>query len=253
MNKVNKRGVFVMISLRQELDSRFVEDKDTGCWNWYGAIDRAGYGMYRNKRAHRLMYELHKGEIPKGLLIRHICHNKLCINPSHLEPGTNIENGYDNKFRPQKKKIYKHWTTRIDNKKPLWQKNIGNKIVVDPNSCWIWQGNYSPHGRPEIHIDHKLISVSSVVYYLYNNEIPHEGMFLQRTCDNPSCVNYEHYTNVPKEKKLNMPMNPDTYAFLVKVQNSLGIKRADALNLIVKCLSELVDMNTLRECNDRMI
>lgn len=64
------------------------------CWIWNGHTVN-DYGRFRGERAHRYAYRLHKGEIPDGLMIRHMCGNKLCVNPDHLEPGTMAENAQD--------------------------------------------------------------------------------------------------------------------------------------------------------------
>lgn len=67
-----------------------------GCWTWTGNISIQGYGRfcvnYRGYRAHRLAYELLVGPIPRGLVLDHLCRNKLCVNPAHLEPVTQREN-----------------------------------------------------------------------------------------------------------------------------------------------------------------
>lgn len=72
--------------------------EDTGtCWNWTGALQTRGYGSVgisdgRTSLAHRRSYELLVGPIPEGLTIDHLCFNKRCINPAHLEPVTGAEN-----------------------------------------------------------------------------------------------------------------------------------------------------------------
>lgn len=60
-----------------------------GCWWWMGAKDTNGYGSVSwqgiQMLAHRVSYALAKGPIPTGLVIDHLCRNKACINPEHLE------------------------------------------------------------------------------------------------------------------------------------------------------------------------
>jgi hypothetical protein len=67
-------------------------DKTADCWNWTGYIDRQGYGKFRldgkAQLAHRVSYTWLAGEIPDGLQIDHLCRNRRCVNPSHLEPVT---------------------------------------------------------------------------------------------------------------------------------------------------------------------
>lgn len=76
-----------------------------GCWRWMASIyPHNGYGFFRNRRAHRIAYEIFIGPIPDGLQLDHlchtyddhcpggICHHRLCVRPDHLEPVTNDEN-----------------------------------------------------------------------------------------------------------------------------------------------------------------
>lgn len=60
------------------------------CWLWTGAVSVQGYGIFMsNQMAHRYSYELFRETIPEGLVIDHLCRNKKCVNPDHLEPVTN--------------------------------------------------------------------------------------------------------------------------------------------------------------------
>jgi hypothetical protein len=73
------------------------EVAESGCWLWTAATNADGYGLlWRGNRsylmAHRASYELHVGPIPEGLTIDHLCRNRRCINPAHLEPVTNRTN-----------------------------------------------------------------------------------------------------------------------------------------------------------------
>lgn len=67
------------------------------CWNWQHAMISGGYGQARHIRfstnlAHRIAYELMIGPIPNGLHLDHLCRNRRCVNPAHLEPVTAREN-----------------------------------------------------------------------------------------------------------------------------------------------------------------
>ena len=67
-----------------------------GCWVWFGAKNNEGYGCFRWNNhwglAHRFSYEQVKGKIPTGLEIDHLCRNRRCVRPHHLEAVTHQVN-----------------------------------------------------------------------------------------------------------------------------------------------------------------
>jgi len=70
-----------------------------GCWDWSGGTTTFGYARfkvaYKMYYGHRISYELHKGTIPEGFLVRHSCDNPKCTNPNHLVLGTHEDNNQD--------------------------------------------------------------------------------------------------------------------------------------------------------------
>lgn len=77
---------------------RFAEfvDVTDSCWIWTGSVTDRGYGSSkrdgRTVAAHRWVYEEMRGPIADGMTLDHLCRNKRCVNPDHLEPVTRGEN-----------------------------------------------------------------------------------------------------------------------------------------------------------------
>lgn len=75
-------------------------DKTADCWFWNGQLTHNGYGqfVYREGQqtkcmmAHRAVYQVFVGPIPIGKVLDHLCRNRNCVNPEHLEPVTHREN-----------------------------------------------------------------------------------------------------------------------------------------------------------------
>jgi len=84
------------VELTDRFWSKISKDPGTDCWNWTGALNSRGYGQWGvnkvSKSTHRLAYEALVGPIPDGLTIDHLCRNKRCCNPAHLEPVTQAVN-----------------------------------------------------------------------------------------------------------------------------------------------------------------
>jgi HNH endonuclease len=86
----------------EDLIERFTEkieepfDVHNDCWKWTSSINPDGYGNFwmnwRSAKAHRVAYELFVGPIPEGFEIDHLCRNRACVRPDHLEPVPRVLN-----------------------------------------------------------------------------------------------------------------------------------------------------------------
>src|SRR3990167_10829743 len=118
----------------REIKDRFLlcVKKTENCWYWTGVKNR-GYGQMKVselkkpkcRRAHRISYELFIGPVPAGAVIRHICDNPSCVNPSHLLSGSHKENSLDMVKRVRSSKRVGELNTRtklLDSDIPLIRK-----------------------------------------------------------------------------------------------------------------------------------
>lgn len=89
----------IKLTLKERCLAKVVPLTESGCWIWMGALNVGGYAQVQVskpkrgiKSAHRIMFELFRGPIPKGLDLDHLCRVRCCVNPDHLEPVTEAEN-----------------------------------------------------------------------------------------------------------------------------------------------------------------
>lgn len=75
-------------SLEEKLITKIRVNSKTLCWEWVATLNWGGYGKMGNQGAHRVVYEFLIGKIPEGLQLDHLCRNRACVNPMHLEPVT---------------------------------------------------------------------------------------------------------------------------------------------------------------------
>jgi hypothetical protein len=109
-------------ALRERFGTFWTGEPNTGCWLWTGFANSDGYGYIgiaasKPAKAHRVSWELHRGQIPSGVLVCHKCDTPSCVNPDHLFLGTDADNSKD---RNQKLRLAygkRHGTAKLDDAK----------------------------------------------------------------------------------------------------------------------------------------
>lgn len=95
-------GIYPRTPLADRLADFTMPEPNTGCLLFFGYLTKDGYGLIAVPKqpgkarhmapAHRVAYELDRGPIPSGLVLGHLCRNRACVNPDHLEPVDNRTN-----------------------------------------------------------------------------------------------------------------------------------------------------------------
>lgn len=101
------------LTFHQRFADKYIPEPNSGCWLWLGNTNENGYGIIDIKikgfrkvvGAHRISYEIHKGEVPSDLNVCHVCDTPACVNPDHLFLGTDMDNHLDAVRKGRVKKI----------------------------------------------------------------------------------------------------------------------------------------------------
>ena len=117
--------------LKERIFSKII--KQDKCWKWMGMKSVEGYGQiyFHGKvvRTHRLLYEIVRGNISHGMVLDHVCENKWCVNPDHLEEVTRVENmtRYHDRMKGSKRQ-YKTGNRYDPKTRQLLQKRLKRRL-----------------------------------------------------------------------------------------------------------------------------
>lgn len=122
--------------IQKKVSARF-KIIDSGCFEWLGTCNSDGYGRIGIKgksiKAHRAMASLIYGVIPAGMVIDHLCRNRMCVNPTHLEIVDNKTNLSRGNSAFNRKGKYKEFCTRghtLKNNFLMYQNGRGVKTRI---------------------------------------------------------------------------------------------------------------------------
>ena len=125
------------IEWTDEIKKRFWKkiNKTKDCWIWKEGCFINGYGQFRvgtkKMKAHRVVFMMINGEIPKNKIICHKCDNPKCVNPQHLFLGTHKDNALDSKNKGRRAFGLRHGTYTKPHTRCKGEKNGSAKLTKE--------------------------------------------------------------------------------------------------------------------------
>ena len=181
-------------------------DQGADCWIWTGTRLRDGYGRVnrdgRTVAAHRAVYEHLVGPIGEGLVLDHLCRNKSCVRPEHLEPVSFFEN-----LRRGAAAISRseHSAYSLGPKLDISENHLErfwSKVQTGGlNDCWLWTAGVNGNGYGTFTIGSRSNQRTWDAHrfaFLVLVGTPEEHLVLDHLCNVKRCVNPSHLQPVSR-------------------------------------------------------
>lgn len=227
----------ILEQIKRLLLKKVLIDPNTECWLWQGHVGPDGYArsVFLNKKqesVHRVSYLTFVGEIPGGMAIDHICRNRKCCNPKHLQVLSVKENtllGIGPTARNRKKthcprghafdESNTYIDTRnarkcracvkIDNDESAQRKRVGlqprrktvlerinAKLTLADNGCKLWTGKKAANGYGQLQVGGKIVFAHRALYEEIQGDVL-AGFVVHRKCKNRLCCALDHLYIAP--------------------------------------------------------
>lgn len=214
-----------------------LEDRghDTPCWTWQGGKAK-GYGVLsvdgRPRAAHNVYYQRAYGPVPPGLVLDHVCRNRDCVRPEHLEPVTKAENAIRAGACPSRLAPFGFRYAEDE-----------HYDVVErghDTPCWEWRLARYASGYGLIQRLGKTLAAHRFYYELHKGPIP-SNYDLDHLCRNPPCVRPAHLEPVTRAE--NVRRGARTKLTWATVREIRGLAAANARHSDIAALYGVTRQN----------